>query len=115
MKFSVLVAILAEDLEEQAIDVAKRSGAGGVTIVDARGIGAQEKKTFFGLTYEGSQSVLIFVLEKKLSLTVMKNISKELDLKNHSKGVVFTIPLEHIAGIDLSQIHQFEQHLKDDI
>lgn len=115
MKFSVLVAILAEDLEEQAIDVAKRAGAGGVTILDARGIGAKEKKTFFGLTYEGSQSVLIMVLEKKLSLTVLKDISRELDLKNNTRGVVFTLPLEHIAGIDIEQIHQFEEHIKDDI
>lgn len=115
MKFSVLVAILAEDLEEKAIDVAKRSGAGGVTLLDARGIGAKEKKTFFGLTYEGSQSVLIFVLEKKLSLTVLKNLTHELELKTNSRGVVFTIPLEHIAGIDMRQIQQFEEHIKDEI
>jgi len=115
MKFAVLVAILAEELEEKAIDVARRAGAGGVTILDARGIGAREKKTFFGLTYEGSQSVLIFVLEKKLSLTVLKTLTAALDLRSQSKGVVFTIPLEHIAGIDLSQIHQFEERIKDDI
>ena len=115
MKFSVLVAILAEDLEEQAIDIAKRAGAGGVTILDARGIGAKEKKTFFGLTYEGSQSVLLMVLEKKLSLTIMKGISRELNLKESSRGVIFTVPLEHIAGIDIGQIHQFEEHIKDDI
>lgn len=115
MKFSVLVAILAETLEEKAIDVAKKAGAGGVTILDARGIGAQEKKTFFGLTYEGSQSVLIFVLEKKLSLAVMKSIAQELDLKNNSNGVVFTIPLEHIAGIDIGQITRFEERVKDDL
>ncbi|ENO90839.1 hypothetical protein C662_19145 [Thauera sp. 28] len=115
MKFSVLVAILAEDLEEQAIDIAKRSGAGGVTLLDGRGIGAKEKKTFFGLTYEGSQSVLVMVLEKKLSLSVLKNLSRELDLKNSSRGVVFTIPLEHIAGIDMRQIQQFEEHIKHDI
>jgi hypothetical protein len=47
MKFSVLVAILAEELEEQAIEVARRHGAGGVTILGAKGIGAKEKKTFF--------------------------------------------------------------------
>jgi nitrogen regulatory protein PII len=115
VKFSVLVAILAEDLDDQAIDVAKESGAGGVTILDARGIGAQEKKTFFGLTYEGSQSVLVFVLEKKLSLAVMKNLTRELDLKTNSRGVVFTIPLEHIAGIDMGQITLFEEKLKDEI
>jgi len=115
MKFSVLIAILADELEEKAIDAAKHAGAGGVTILDARGIGAEEKKTFFGLTYEGSQSVLLFVLEKKLSLKVMKALTKELDLANHSKGVVFTIPLEHIAGIDIGQINRFQENLKDDI
>jgi hypothetical protein len=115
MKFSVLVAILAEELEEQAIDVARRSGAGGVTILGAKGIGAKEKKTFFGLTVEGSQSVLVFVLEKKLSVQVLKNLSLELDLQRSSRGVVFTLPLEHIAGIDLTQIHQFEDRIKDDI
>ncbi len=45
MKFAVLVAILAEELEEKAIDSAKQAGAGGVTILDGRGIGTQEKKT----------------------------------------------------------------------
>ncbi|MDX9768029.1 MAG: transcriptional regulator [Ectothiorhodospiraceae bacterium] len=115
MKFSVLMAILAEELEEKAIDIATRSGAGGVTILDARGLGAEVKKTFFGLTYEGSQSVLIFVLEKKLSLSVMKNLAKELNLQAHTKGVVFTIPLEHIAGIDIGQISRFEEHIKDEI
>lgn len=115
MKFSVLVAVLAEDLEDQAINVARDAGAGGVTILDARGIGAQEKKTFFGLTYEGSQSVLLMVLEKKLSVTVMKALTRELDLANHSKGVVFTLPLEHIAGIDRGQIDRFQENLKDDI
>ncbi len=115
MKFAVLVAILAEDLEDKAIDIAKQAGAGGVTILDARGIGAAEKKTFFGLTYEGSQSVLIFVLEKSLSLTVMKRLCDELELKTHTKGVVFTMPLEHIAGIDIEQLTRFEEHLKDEI
>ena len=115
MKFAVLVAILADDLEERALDVARQAGAAGVTILDARGIGAQEKKTFFGLTYEGSQSVLVFVLEKKLSLTVLKRLTVELDLKNDSRGVVFTLPLEHIAGIDTWQIERFEQRIKDDI
>lgn len=115
MKFSVLVAILAEELEEQAIEVARRSGAGGVTILGGKGIGAKEKKTFFGLTVEGSQSVLVFVLEKKLSVQVLKTLSCELELQRKSCGVVFTLPLEHIAGIDITQIHQFEDRLKNDL
>jgi hypothetical protein len=115
MKFAVMVAILAEELEEKAIDSAKEAGAGGVTILGGRGIGNEEKKTFFGLTYEGSQSVLVFVLEKKLSVAVLKKLTRDLALDEHSKGVVFTIPLEHIAGIDVTQIERFEERIRDDI
>lgn len=115
MKFSVLVAILAEDLEETAVKSAKSAGAGGITILNGRGLGAEQKKTFFGLTYEGSQSVLILVLEKKLSLQVMKRLVRDLDLNNDSRGVVFTLPLDHIAGIDPTQVEQFEQLIRKDI
>lgn len=115
MKFALLVAILAEDLEEKAIDLARQAGAGGVTILNGRGIGAKEKKTFFGLTYEGSQTVLICVLERTLSLTVMKALTKGLDLNQHTKGVVFTMPLDHIAGIDMQQIESFEERIRDDL
>lgn len=115
MKFAVLVAILADELEEQAIDSARAAGACGVTILDGRGLGVQEKKTFLGLTYEGSQSVLLFVLEKKLSVTVMKQMTKDLQLADTSKGVLFTLPLEHIAGIDTAQIEQFESRIRDEI
>jgi hypothetical protein len=45
----------------------------------------------------------------------MKALSHQLDLPNHSKGVVFTIPLEHIAGIDLGQLSQFQEHLKEEL
>lgn len=115
MKFSALIAVLPEDLEERAIDAAKAAGAGGVTLLNGRGLGTEEKKSFFGLTFEGSQSVLLFVLERKLAVTVLKRLNHELELTEHSKGVVFTVPLEHIAGIDTRQLEQFESRLKDKI
>lgn len=115
MKFATLIAILPEGLEAKAIDVAKQAGAGGVTVVDARGIAAEHKRTFWGLTYEGSQSVLLFVLERKLSVQVLKALAEALGLKEGSKGVVFTVPLEHIAGLAIGQIERFEERIKDEI
>lgn len=115
MKFALLIAIVAEELEEKAIEVARHAGAGGMTIMSARGTGAEEKKTFFGLTYQGSQTVLICILEKKLSLVVMKALTDDLELKTHSKGVVFTVPLEHLAGIDTRQIESFAEQIRENI
>jgi hypothetical protein len=72
MKFSALVAIVPEDLEQDCIDAARELGAGGITVMTGRGISNTAKKTFFGLTYDGSQSVLLMVLEKGLSLRFSK-------------------------------------------
>ena len=115
MKFSVLVAILAEEMEDDAIDIARKAGAGSVTLLNARGITADDKKTFFGLTYEGSQSVLMFVLEKKLSLQVLKALTRELDLDNNPRGIAFTFPLEHLGGIDTRDVDQFAKHIEDEV
>lgn len=113
MKFSVLIAIVPEDLEQDCIDASRDLGAGGMTVLSGRGISNTTKKTFFGLTFDGSQSVLLMVLEKGLSLDVLKTIQKILMPENDSQGLVFTLPLEHLGGIDLSQVEKFEQHVKD--
>ncbi|GGE52742.1 hypothetical protein GCM10011533_01480 [Streptosporangium jomthongense] len=116
MKFSVLVAIVPEDQEQECIDTARETGAGGITVMSGRGISNTAKKTFFGFTYDGSQSVLLMVLEKSLSLQVLKAIQRLLMPAEHdSQGLVFTLPLEHLGGIDVSQFQKFEQHLKDNL
>ena len=116
MKFSALVAIVPEDLEQECIDAARDLGAGGMTVLSGRGISNTTRKTFFGLTYDGSQSLLLMVLERALSLEVLKALQKVVmpDPKD-SQGLIFTVPLEHLGGIDMAQVEKFEQHLKDSL
>ncbi len=112
MKFSLVVAIVENTLENKAIDIAKANGAGGVTQMKGTGIGLNEKKTFFGLTYERPESILLFLLEKKSSLKVMKALKNGLDLENTGKGIVLNLPVEHLAGIPMKQVELFEKQLK---
>lgn len=116
MKFSALVAIVPDDLEQTTIDTARELGAGGITLLHGRGISNSAKKSFFGMTFDGSQSVLLMVLEKGLSLDILKAVQHILvSPDGNSQGIVFTLPLEHLAGIDLNQVNKFEQHVKDNL
>ncbi len=112
MEFSMLLVIIDEELETEAIDIAKESGAGGVTITKASGIGLNEQTTFFGLTYERSESVLLFILEKNISKKVMKALDERLNLEE--KGIIISMPIESIAGITQNQLENFEKKLKED-
>lgn len=114
MKFSLLAAIVPDEMEEEVRTTAKEAGAGGVTIISGRGSSYQEKKSFFGLTYEGTQTILIYVVEKRLSLKILKAIKKIIELED-DQGVVFCFPIEHLAGIHVQEIENFEQKIIEDI
>lgn len=113
MKFTALVAIIEDKDEEVAIDVAKEAGAGSVTIIHGKNIGLEEKKVFFGLTLEENVSVLFFVLPRRLSMKVMKAIRLEFNMDApEGTGMAFTIPLSHVAGLDIDELHKFEDNIK---
>ena len=113
MKFTALVAIIDDKDEETAIEVAKEAGAGSVTIIHGKNIGLKEKKVFFGLTLEENVSALFFVLPRRLSMKVMKAIRVKFNMdKPEGTGMAFTIPLSHVAGLDIDELHNFENNIK---
>ena len=114
MRFSLLVAIVDNKMEDKAIDIAKANGAGGVTLFKGSGIGLNEKKTFFGLTYERAESILLFVLERRTTLKVMKALNAQLDLEASGSGMIFSMPIEHLVGIPMKQIERFQEQLKEE-
>ncbi len=114
MKFVALVAIVGEEREEEAIDIAKKAGAGAVTVIRGRNLGLKEKKIFFGLTLEENVSLLMFMLPRKISLLVMKQLRLGLDIDNdENSSIAFTVPLGHIAGLNIEELHKFEHEIKN--
>ncbi|MCC5452064.1 transcriptional regulator [Rheinheimera sp. UJ51] len=113
MKFSAILVIAPTELEQQAISAAKAAGASGITLLSGRGMGGAEKKTFFGMIFEGSQTILLMVVAKHLSLPILKQMQALLVQDGESRGIAFTMPIDHLTGLDMGQIMQFEQHLRE--
>jgi len=114
MKFVALVAVVPEEREEEAIEVAKKAGAGAVTILHGRSMGLKEKKIFFGLTLEENVTVLHFILPRRLSLRVMKALSKALDMENTDNvAMAYTMPLAHVVGLNVEELQKFEDAIKN--
>jgi hypothetical protein len=111
MKFVVVVAITPEELEDEAVTRAQAEGAAGVTVLSGKGLGAAARKTFFGLTFEGSQSVLVMVVARHVALGILKAMRDLLVEGEDSKGLAFSLPVEHVAGLNMEQLMTFDKHL----
>lgn len=103
----VLAAIVAEELEEACVAIAQSHGAKGATVLQGRGIGFPDHKTFFGLTYVGRQSALFFVLEEKMAKEIVDRLNERLLLEERFKGLAFTLALEESGGIDAKLIRAY--------
>ena len=100
MKFDAVVAIVPYEKECEAITAAKKAGATGATVISAHGTGSKEAKTFFGLTVEMKQSILLTLVERHIAHRVIRSIYDKLDMKSPGNGIVFSFFIESIMGLE---------------
>lgn len=112
MRFKLIVASVKRELTDQVIDTAKKAGATGATIIPARGIGGEDKKTFFGLSIEGPTDVLLFVVEEHVSDDILNALNEECQIQEPGAGIAFSVAIEEVAGIE-SQMKKFREQARE--
>jgi len=113
MKFVALIVVISTKRKKEAITIAKERGAESVTIIKGKHLGKKFNSSLKNLMGE-SVCLLLFLIPRKLSLKVIKDIKKHFCSEKFSKdAIVFTIPLSHIEGLDTDEIHQFENKIRN--
>ena len=47
-------------------------------------------------------------------MKIIKTLKKELDLNNpETNGIAFSMPINHVAGMDIEEIHKFEKEIRE--
>lgn len=112
MRFKVILAMVKEARQDEVITAAKKAGATGVTILNARGEGIHTQKSFFGLNMEMQREVLLFLVEDFNSNEIMEAISAAGKFHEHGNGIVCSLLVERALGME-SQIPALEKDAKD--
>ena len=100
MTFKLIIAAVKPSVTDRIVAAAKAVGATGATIIPARGTGAHEAKTFFGLTLEAQTDVVLFLLPKERVDAVLSAIVEKGKLDQPGVGVAFVMPVDAAAGLE---------------
>ena len=106
MGTTLLIADVADALEERAAAIAREDGAIGVTILSARGIGFPVHATFFGLPYRGLEKAMLWVLDHETSQAIADRLNRELNLLSPFQGLAFCLGIDRAEGIDSEAIRR---------
>ncbi|MEX0680182.1 MAG: P-II family nitrogen regulator [Balneolales bacterium] len=99
VQFELIISIVNKGFSEEIIEASRNAGAAGGTILTGRGTGVHEYAKLFSINIEPEKEVVMTLVPKKLTDTVLEAIVKSGELDKPGKGIAFVLNVEKVAGI----------------
>lgn len=95
----VIFCIVNIGYSEAVMDAAKKGGARGGTVINARGTGAKEAEAFFGITVQPEKEIVMILVSAADKDAVLKNLYDEVGLHTQGQGIAFSLPVDAAVGL----------------
>lgn len=94
-----IIAIIEKGQAEHVVEAARKAGAYGATIINARGSGIHEEYKLFAIEIEPEKEIVLMIVKSEQVDAVCKQIIKDTQINEPGRGVLFTQPINHSYGI----------------
>lgn len=98
-RFQLIVTIVPQGFASTVVEAAKAAGARGGTILRGRGSGVHEVGRFFGVPIEPEKEIVLVLIGRERTATVMKAVVDAGRLDAPGTGIAFVLDVPMVAGI----------------
>ena len=98
-KTELIVAICEQGYNGDVMDCARKAGAGGGTVIHARGTGSRDAEKFLGITLASEKDMIFIVTPTEKKADIMTMIAKEAGAGTRAGAICFSLPVTDTAGI----------------
>lgn len=102
-KYELIVASMAADYIDEAMEAARNAGANGGTIIRARSTDNEKAEQFIGISLMQEQEVLLILVKRESKMAIMQALSEKIGLKTEAGGIIFSVPVDKTAGIAMDE------------
>lgn len=96
--YSLIITIATTGYAQMVMDVVKKCGGNGGTLVNGRGLGSNEAVKFLGVSIEPEKDIILNVVKDEIKNKVMEAIIEVCGINTPGKGVCFSLPIDKVAG-----------------
>ena len=108
-RYELLVVIANQGYSELVMDAARKAGAGGGTVIHAKGTGLERAEQFLGVSLASEKEMLFIVVKTELKNDVMRSVMRDAGLESKAKSILFSLPVTDTAGLRLSEALEEEK------
>ena len=98
-KHEAIFCIVNSGYSEAVMDAAKKLGARGGTVINARGTASKDAESFFGITIQPDKEIVMILIPSAIKNDVLHALYKEVGLDTAGQGIAFALPVDGVVGI----------------
>ncbi|MBR4411726.1 MAG: P-II family nitrogen regulator [Firmicutes bacterium] len=98
-EYELIFVIANEGYTDKIMDAAREAGAGGGTVIKARGTGGEHSQKFFGFSIADEKEIHMIVTPAQGRNHIMKSIMDQAGLDSKAQSIVFSLPVSHAIGL----------------
>ncbi|WP_018305131.1 P-II family nitrogen regulator [Desulfitobacterium hafniense] len=88
-----LYIIVNAGFADEVVEIARQAGAGGGTIINARGSGPVHK-SIMGITVDTEKEIILSIVNEDAVENIMAAIQQKAGLNSPANGICFIMPVE---------------------
>lgn len=96
----LIITIVNQGYSEQVMNVAKKFGANGGTLISGRGLGNGESIKFLNITIDPEKDIILNLVSSDLKHKIMNMIVENCGLKSPGAGICFSVPVNYVVGLN---------------
>lgn len=94
-----IFCIVNSGYSELVMDAAKKLGARGGTVINARGTAPKDAESFFGITIQPEKEIVMILVPSSIKEDVLHALYKEAGLDSAGQGIAFALPVDGVVGL----------------
>ena len=101
MKFQheAIFCIVNSGYSEVVMEAAKKLGASGGTVINARGTAPKDAESIFGITIQPEKEIVMILVPSSIKANVLHALYQEAGLNTAGQGIAFALPVDGVVGL----------------
>ena len=98
--YQLIITIVNDGYADKVMNIAKKNGANGGTLLKGRSIGENQSLKFFNMNIEPEKDVLLIVCHNKDKNKIMSEILEREGINKTAQGMCVSLPIDNVIGLN---------------
>ena len=98
--YSMITVMVEMGYSEEVMNAARAAGARGGTVIHSRAVENGEASAVWGISLQEEKEIVMILAPDDKKTAIMKSIGEACGINSDAKGLVLSLPIDHVIGIN---------------